>query len=90
MPTATRRATSTLRASQSNRFGGARRYALGKLSGKASLDQNLAQLGIVLPAEDRAASVLQRIVELGDRATSHPDDLPYIIADVQKTPTTSS
>src|SRR5690606_11746968 len=33
------------------RFGGARRYALGKLSGKASLDQNLAQLGIQLPPE---------------------------------------
>jgi D-citramalate synthase len=68
------------------RFGGARRYALGKLSGKASLDQNLAQLGIVLPAEDRDL-VLQRIVELGDRKhVVTPDDLPYLIADVQKTP----
>ena len=68
------------------RFGGARRYALGKLSGKASLDQNLAQLGIVLPAEDRD-QVLQRIVELGDRKhVVTPDDLPYLIADVQKTP----
>lgn len=68
------------------RFGGARRYALGKLSGKASLDQNLAQLGIVLPDEDRD-QVLQRIVELGDRKhVVTPDDLPYLIADVQKTP----
>ncbi len=68
------------------RFGGARRYALGKLSGKASLDQNLAQLGIVLPAEDRD-QVLARIVELGDRKhVVTPDDLPYLIADVQKTP----
>ncbi len=68
------------------RFGGARRYALGKLSGKASLDQNLAQLGIVLPPEDRDL-VLQRIVELGDRKhVVTPDDLPYLIADVQKTP----
>jgi len=68
------------------RFGGARRYALGKLSGKASLDQNLAQLGIALPPEDRDL-VLQRIVELGDRKhVVTPDDLPYLIADVQKTP----
>ncbi|MBK7949554.1 MAG: 2-isopropylmalate synthase [Deltaproteobacteria bacterium] len=68
------------------RFGGARRYALGKLSGKASLDQNLAQLGIVLPEDDRD-QVLQRIVELGDRKhVVTPDDLPYLIADVQKTP----
>lgn len=68
------------------RFGGARRYALGKLSGKASLDQNLAQLGIELPPEDRDL-VLQRIVELGDRKhVVTPDDLPYLIADVQKTP----
>jgi D-citramalate synthase len=68
------------------RFGGARRYALGKLSGKASLDQNLAQLGIVLPDEDRD-QVLQRIIELGDRKhVVTPDDLPYLIADVQKTP----
>ncbi len=68
------------------RFGGSRRYALGKLSGKASLDQNLAQLGIVLPDDDRD-QVLQRIVELGDRKhVVTPDDLPYLIADVQKTP----
>lgn len=68
------------------RFGGARRYALGKLSGKASLDHNLAELGIDLPESDRDL-VLERIVELGDRKhVVTPDDLPYLIADVLKTP----
>jgi len=68
------------------RFGGARRYALGKLSGKASLDHNLVELGISLPDADRDL-VLERIVELGDRKhVVTPDDLPYLIADVLKTP----
>ena len=68
------------------RFGGARRYALGKLSGKASLDHNLADLGIDLPASDRDL-VLERIVDLGDRKhIVTPEDLPYLIADVLKTP----
>jgi D-citramalate synthase len=69
-----------------NRFGGARRYALGKLSGKASLDHNLADLGIDLPNAHRDL-VLERIVELGDRKhIVTPEDLPYLIADVLKTP----
>ncbi|MAI78129.1 MAG: 2-isopropylmalate synthase [Deltaproteobacteria bacterium] len=69
------------------RFGRARRYALGKLSGKASLDHNLQRLGIELPTADRAL-VLQRIIELGDKKhVVSPEDLPYIIADVLKTPT---
>ena len=42
-----------------------RRYALGKLSGKASLDHNLKALGIELRGEDKNL-VLQRIIELGD------------------------
>ena len=68
------------------RFGRRRRYALGKLSGKASLDQNLAALGIELAPEARAL-VLARIVELGDRKHSvTPEDLPHLIADVLKTP----
>ena len=68
------------------RFGRARRYALGKLSGKASLDHNLTQLGIELPAEDRKL-VLRRIIELGDKKhVVSPEDLRYIIADVLKTP----
>ncbi|MFL2935090.1 MAG: alpha-isopropylmalate synthase regulatory domain-containing protein [Myxococcota bacterium] len=68
------------------RFGRARRYALGKLSGKASLDHNLERLGIELPASDHAM-VLERIIELGDKKhVVSPEDLPYIIADVLKTP----
>jgi D-citramalate synthase len=68
------------------RFGRRRRYALGKLSGKASLDQNLAQLGIELPEASRA-KVLKRIIELGDKKhTVAPEDLRFIIADVLKTP----
>jgi D-citramalate synthase len=68
------------------RFGRRRRYALGKLSGKASLNQNLKDLGIDLPDADRDL-VLRRIVELGDKKhTVVPEDLPYIIADVLQTP----
>jgi (R)-citramalate synthase len=69
------------------RFGRRRRYALGKLSGKASLDQNLKVLGIKLTPASRDL-VLQRIVELGDKKHAvTPEDLPLLIADVLKTPT---
>jgi D-citramalate synthase len=68
------------------RFGRERRYALGKLSGKASLDQNLAKLGIELSAEAKGR-VLARIVELGDKKHSVvPEDLRFILADVLKEP----
>ena len=68
------------------RFGRSRRYALGKLSGRASLDHNLDRLGIDLPAADREV-VLRRIVELGDKKhVVSPEDLPYIIADVLARP----
>jgi D-citramalate synthase len=68
------------------RFGQKRRYALGKLSGKASLDHNLKELGIELRPENREL-LLQRIIELGDKKhTVNVADLPYIIADVLKTP----
>jgi D-citramalate synthase len=68
------------------RFAQERRYALGKLAGKASLEQNLRRLGIELSEEARAL-VLQRIVELGDKKhTVVPEDLRFIIADVLKTP----
>ena len=69
------------------RFGRERRYALGKLSGKASLDHNLDRLGIDLSAKNRN-KVLDRIIELGDKKhTVVPEDLLMIIADVLKTPT---
>ncbi len=68
------------------RFGQRRRFALGKLSGKASLDANLKTLGIDLSAENRDL-VLKRITELGDKKhTVSQSDLPYIIADVLKSP----
>lgn len=68
------------------RFGRSRRYALGKLSGKASLDHNLKSLGIDLDLAEREL-VLERIIELGDRKnTITPEDLPYIIAEVLKSP----
>jgi D-citramalate synthase len=64
------------------RFGRKRAYALGKMSGKASLEKNLERLGIDLTPEERA-KVLERIVSLGDsKATITLEDLPFIIADV--------
>jgi D-citramalate synthase len=69
------------------RFGRERRYALGKLSGKASLDHNLERLGISLSEANRQ-KVLDRIIELGDKKhTVVPEDLLMIIADVLKSPT---
>ena len=67
------------------RFGRAREYALGKLSGKASRDRNLEMLGVTLSADHRNL-VLNRIIELGDRKHAvSTADLPYIINDVLKT-----
>jgi len=68
------------------RFGRARQYALGKLSGKASLVHHLKALGIELSDAERQR-VLARIVELGDKKHNvDPADLPYIIADVLDRP----
>ncbi len=64
------------------RFARRRGYALGKMSGKASLKNNLDQLGISLSEEDQA-KVLRRIVALGDsKHAVTAEDLPFIIADV--------
>ena len=64
------------------RFGRTRKYALGKLSGKASIKKNLEQLGYHLDG-DALKRVTRRIIELGDKKESvTADDLPYIIADV--------
>ena len=64
------------------RFDRKRTYALGKMSGKASLINNLDELGISLTEEEQAA-VLRRVVELGDsKHVITTDDLPFIIADV--------
>lgn len=64
------------------RFSRSRSYALGKLSGKASLAKNLESLGLNL-SEKKQAKVLQRIIKLGDsKQRISVDDLPFIIADV--------
>ena len=64
------------------RFGRQRLYALGKMSGKANIENNLRELGISLPEAD-LKKVTQRIIELGDRKEVVTQaDLPYIISDV--------
>jgi len=64
------------------RFGRIRSYALGKMSGKASLVKNLEQLGVQL-SEENQKKVLERIVKLGDaKKIITPADLPFIITDV--------
>lgn len=64
------------------RFGRQRKYALGKTSGKANIENNLQQLGIQLSEPD-LKKVTQRIIELGDRKEMVTQaDLPYIISDI--------
>lgn len=64
------------------RFGRSREYALGKMSGKANIEQNIKQLGIHLSEEDMQR-VTKRVNEMGDKKEHvTTDDLPYIIADV--------
>jgi len=64
------------------RFSRTRSYALGKMSGKASLAKNLEALGLSLSKENQQ-KVLARIVKLGDsKELITTDDLPFIIAEV--------
>ncbi len=64
------------------RFGRKRQYALGKMSGKASIIKNLEELGIKLN-KDEMKRVMNRVIELGDKKeTVTKEDLPYIISDV--------
>jgi (R)-citramalate synthase len=64
------------------RFGRKRAYALGKMSGKASIHKNLEELGINLSKEDMK-KVTKRVIELGDKKeVVTQDDLPFIISDV--------
>ncbi|MDG2141631.1 MAG: alpha-isopropylmalate synthase regulatory domain-containing protein [Gammaproteobacteria bacterium] len=66
------------------RFDRKRKYALGKMSGKASITNNLEELGISLSMEDQA-KLLERVVSLGDsKNVITADDLPFIIADVME------
>lgn len=64
------------------RFGRKRKYALGKTSGKANIQKNLQELGLILNDDD-LKKVTQRIIELGDKKEKvTKEDLPYIISDV--------
>ncbi len=64
------------------RFGRKRTYALGKMSGKASILKNLEELGIEL-SRDEMKLVTRRVIELGDKKEIiTKEDLPYIISDV--------
>ena len=64
------------------RFSRRRSYALGKMSGRASLQKNLEKLDITLSGEN-LDKVLKRVVELGDSKKSiTSEDLPFIIAEV--------
>ena len=66
------------------RFGRERTYALGKMSGKANIVENLDKLGINL-SPDQVRLVTQRVVELGDKKEMITmEDLPFIVADVLK------
>lgn len=66
------------------RFGRKRQYALGKMSGKASIIKNLEEIGIELSPEEMKM-ITERVIELGDKKeTVTKEDLPYIIADVLK------
>ncbi|GAB4048847.1 alpha-isopropylmalate synthase regulatory domain-containing protein [Spirosoma litoris] len=67
------------------RFGRKRSYALGKMSGKANIENNLRELGIQLSEVD-LKKVTQRVIELGDqKEVVTREDLPYIISDVLNT-----
>ena len=71
------------------RFVRQRDYALGKLSGKASIDRTLELMGGELLSPDLRTKVLSEVIRLGDRKKSvTPADLPFIISDVLRTPET--
>ncbi len=70
---------------KAERFKRKHSYALGKLSGKASLDKKLEELGLHLSPVNRD-KVLRRVIELGESKKSiTTEDLPIIIADVLET-----
>ncbi|MCE0556959.1 MULTISPECIES: alpha-isopropylmalate synthase regulatory domain-containing protein [unclassified Motilimonas] len=64
------------------RFNRERSYALGKMSGKASLAKNLEAMDIEL-SDEQQRMLLKRIVKLGDqKASITPEDLPFLVADL--------
>jgi (R)-citramalate synthase len=72
------------------RFGRKRSYALGKMSGKANIENNLRELGIQLSDAD-LKKVTDRVIELGDqKEVVTREDLPYVMADVLHTTTVTA
>ncbi len=72
------------------RFGRKRSYALGKMSGKANIENNLREMGIHLSESD-LKKVTQRVIELGDqKEVVTREDLPYIISDALHTDAVAS
>ena len=70
------------------RFGRQRDYALGKLSGRASIERNLEEMGLDTGlTEEQKSALLAEIVRLGDKKKAvSAADLPYIVAGVKKSP----
>ena len=70
------------------RFGRQRDYALGKLSGKASIERNLTLLGLDTELnDDERTQLLAEIVRLGERKHMvSPADLPFIVSGIKKSP----
>jgi len=65
------------------RFGRLTRYTLGKLSGKASIEITLKQLGVTLEPEE-LKKVLSRVVELGDKKEFvSKEDLVFIVNEIK-------
>ena len=65
------------------RFGRKTRYALGKLSGKASVQMALKQLGVML-GENELNAVLSKVVELGEKKEFvSKEDLLFLVDAVQ-------
>ncbi|MCK5719864.1 MAG: 2-isopropylmalate synthase [Thiomargarita sp.] len=68
------------------RFDRKRKYALGKLSGKANLEMSLQELSYELTEAEKSL-LLKRIIELGDKKeVVTTEDLPYLISDILETP----
>lgn len=70
------------------RFGRRRDYALGKLAGMASLDQNLEQLpGLPKLDDSLREKVLAEVIRLSEKKKNvSASDLPFIVSSVMRSP----
>ena len=69
------------------RFVRQRDYALGKLSGKASIDRSLEVIGEGVISPELREKVLNEVIRLGDRKKAVTGaDLPFIISNIMRTP----